>query len=69
MEDRGDPLRRPWPSSDPPLPLRAGVPGPPLPALALLGVMLRPSRASALANNRSLQQASLAYFALKSSES
>ena len=58
MEDRGDPLRRPWPSSAPPLLLRAGVLGPPLPLLQLLalpGLMLRPRRAKALASRRSLQ--------------
>ena len=57
-EDRGDPLRRPWPSSAPPLLLRTGVLGPPLPLLLLLalpGLMLRPRRARALANRRSLQ--------------
>ena len=55
MDDRGEPLRKPWPSSGPPLVLRAGVPGPPLPLLLLEGLTCRPSRARALPNKRSLR--------------
>ncbi len=56
MEDSGEPLRKLWPSSAPPLLLRAGVPGPPLPWLLLEGLTCRPRRASALTNKRSLQR-------------
>ena len=54
MDDKGEPLRKPWPSSAPPLLLRAGVPGPPLPLLLLVGLMCKPSRARALTKRRSL---------------
>lgn len=56
MEDSGEPLRNPWPSSAAPLLLRAGMPGSPLELWLLLGLMLSPSRAKALASKRSLQE-------------